>query len=585
MEKHSLAETLKYQRKLKGLSQEQLAEKTCVTVRTIQRLEKGEVSPHLKTVKMLAAALEIEVDELLQLDNPANEAIQKKWLLLMHSSPFIGFVLPFLNILLPLFIWIHKREDNPVYEHHGRSVINFQLTMTLMFVLAFVALLTIKGFGFFFFIAVIPYAVIMMLCNVFLVLNSNRCRYLFTIPFLKIRKSKAAGALVLLGMLSFTQLVVSTPVYATAAVGDKQAHTTISSAQLADFSVALNTLRQQKHIPGLAVAIVKDQQLLWSNGYGSSHFDTGDGNVYREVTADTPFWVASVTKPLLALLFLKLDEQKVVKLDNSINKMPEWQGFCDWLAQSTIVFGQDLRCNENISIRNVLKHNVNGKPGTAFLYNPIMYSRLSRYLEYVHDKPIADAEKGHNIMAQLMQTNILGPANMQRTTAGQWQTAKAQVFFDMAQGYKYSDGRYSKMLRPDRHFAGGAGIVSTVADLAKFDIALDTGAIASDAVMNKVFEPTKAQDGTALPYAFGWYVQQYNDEKLIWHSGWDEEAGFSALYLKLPARNLTLILLANSEGIWWGNPLDKAQVEDSSFAQLFLQHFVFNTRQNVAYKH
>lgn len=64
MENNSLSDQLVYHRKLKGLSQEQLAEKTKVTVRTIQRLEKGEVAPHLRTVKMLAAALDIEVDDL-----------------------------------------------------------------------------------------------------------------------------------------------------------------------------------------------------------------------------------------------------------------------------------------------------------------------------------------------------------------------------------------------------------------------------------------------------------------------------------------------------------------------------------------
>ncbi|CAN5142013.1 hypothetical protein BH24PSE2_BH24PSE2_05130 [soil metagenome] len=58
-----------------------------------------------------------------------------------------------------------------------------------------------------------------------------------------------------------------------------------------------------------------------------------------------------------------------------------------------------------------------------------------------------------------------------------------------------------------------------------------------------------------------WDVQQYRGERLGWHSGWDEEAGFSALYLKVPERNLTLILLANSEGLWWNNPLDRAKVE------------------------
>jgi hypothetical protein len=70
-------------------------------------------------------------------------------------------------------------------------------------------------------------------------------------------------------------------------------------------------------------------------------------------------------------------------------------------------------------------------------------------------------------------------------------------------------------------------------------------------------------------------VQDYRGETLVWHAGWDEEAGFSALYLKVPARRLTLILLANGEGLHWGNPLDAAMVERSPFARAFLKRFVF----------
>ena len=51
------------------------------------------------------------------------------------------------------------------------------------------------------------------------------------------------------------------------------------------------------------------------------------------------------------------------------------------------------------------------------------------------------------------------------------------------------------------------------------------------------------------------------------------EQAYSALYLKLPDERLTLILLANSEGLWWGNPLDQATVERSPFAAAFLRRF------------
>lgn len=338
----------------------------------------------------------------------------------------------------------------------------------------------------------------------------------------------------------------------------------------------MDSLRKAQHIPGLAAAIVKDKELVWSKGYGMSHFDTGDGAEFKKVTPDTPFWIASVTKTFLGLVFLQLEEEGKIDLNNKINDMPGWSNFCNWLANSKIIFGKNLQCDTPITIKNVLNHTVNGKPGTQFLYNPIMYSRLSRYVEYVYGNPISAAEQGHNKLARLIQEKILGPAEMTRTMSSRWQREKPLVFFDMSQGYKYVDGNYSALYLEERHLAGGAGIVSTVNDLAKYDIALDNGLLASRAVMEKLFTPAVAPDDSDLPYAFGWYVQEYNGEKLIWHAGWDEEAGFTALFLKIPERNMTLILLANSEGMWWGNPLNRAEVEKSLFAKLFLDKFVFS---------
>jgi len=45
------------------------------------------------------------------------------------------------------------------------------------------------------------------------------------------------------------------------------------------------------------------------------------------------------------------------------------------------------------------------------------------------------------------------------------------------------------------------------------------------------------------------------------------------LYFKVPEKGLTLILLANSEGLWWSNPLDRAEVERSPFAAAFMKEF------------
>lgn len=346
------------------------------------------------------------------------------------------------------------------------------------------------------------------------------------------------------------------------------------------FAEKLESLRKEHAIPGLAATVVHNQAQIWSEGYGMADLEEK-----VPVTSDTPFWIASVTKTFLGLLFLLLDADGEISLDDRINEVPEWGKFCKWLTNSGIIFGEDLRCNEAITVRHILNHTVNGKPGTRFSYNPFMYSRLSRYIEHAYGRSVNSVKGQHNTLAQIVEERILSPARMERTMSSQWQRSKALVFFDMAQGYGISNGNYDRRTRPGRALPGGAGIVSTVNDLARYDVALDTNVLASGDIMKKLFAPAVTPSGTSLPYAFGWYVQEYCGERLVWHSGWDEEAGFSALYLKVPARELTLILLANSEGLWWGNPLDGAEVEKSAFAQAFLNLFIFgNTEVAVRLK-
>lgn len=343
------------------------------------------------------------------------------------------------------------------------------------------------------------------------------------------------------------------------------------SAQLAPWDRQLQELRREHKLPGLAAAIVRDKQLVWAKGYG---FADADGEV--PVTPSTPFWIASVTKTFLGLLFLQLEAEGKISLEDRIADVPDWKDFCDWFTTSGIIFGRNLRCAAPITIRTILNHTSNGEPGSSFFYNPIMYSRLSRYVEHKLGGSVDDVEGRHNTMAQLVESHILAPAGMGRTMASMWQRDKALVYFDMARGFGVdSAGRLIKRPAPDRELSGGAGIVSTAVDLARYIRALDSGTLGNSALVAKLFTPAKSPAGAVLPYAFGWYVQQYRGETLQWHSGWDEEAGYSALLVRIPERKLALILLANGEGLWWNNPLDSAAVEKSPFAAAFLDHFAF----------
>ena len=58
----------------------------------------------------------------------------------------------------------------------------------------------------------------------------------------------------------------------------------------------------------------------------------------------------------------------------------------------------------------------------------------------------------------------------------------------------------------------------------------------------------------------------------MWHSGVEDER-YSAIYLKLPERGLTLIVMANTEALGWGNRLDRAEIERSPVVQAFFEAY------------
>ena len=143
------------------------------------------------------------------------------------------------------------------------------------------------------------------------------------------------------------------------------------------FSEALEALRKSERIAGLSVAIVKNEELAWAEGYGFV-----DSNNEVPITPDTPFWVASLTKTFVGLTYLHLEAEGKVNLDELASITPEFDGLCEWLTGTNIAFAQGLDCKEPIKIKHILHHQVNKPVGTSFTYNPIMYSRLSRHLEH-----------------------------------------------------------------------------------------------------------------------------------------------------------------------------------------------------------
>jgi CubicO group peptidase (beta-lactamase class C family) len=136
-------------------------------------------------------------------------------------------------------------------------------------------------------------------------------------------------------------------------------------------------------------------------------------------------------------------------------------------------------------------------------------------------------------------------------------------------GYQRSavTGRMEPVPHPTYLFAA-AGLVASAPDIARFSIALDRGVLLKDSTRDLAWTRGRLSSGTEFPYGLGWFVQSIRGTKVVWHFGHSPES--SSLLIKIPARELTFVLLANSEGLSRGLQLDSGDLLRSPFAKLFL---------------
>ena len=145
---------------------------------------------------------------------------------------------------------------------------------------------------------------------------------------------------------------------------------------------------------------------------------------------------------------------------------------------------------------------------------------------------------------------------------------------EIALPYKINkNGNFKRVQFPNLELNAGAGLVSSVSDLLLFDKAFDNNEIISKKSKETVLKPFEFEDNNLSPYGYGWFIQKYNGYTLVWHYGLQPNA-YSGLYLKVLEKDLTLVILANSENLSKPFNLKKGNVLNSKFAKVFLNEFL-----------
>ena len=327
----------------------------------------------------------------------------------------------------------------------------------------------------------------------------------------------------------------------------------IPADKMAKIEAAITALMSSKHIPGLSIAIVSDNQLRWQSGYGMADLENS-----VPAKAVTVYRIASVTKPITAVAVMQLVEKGKLDLDAPIQKYVPTFPTKPWPITTRQLLGhlsgirnykQNEFPNQYDSTRfyssltealSIFKDDpLDFEPGTKYSYTTFGYILLGTIIE---------GASGMSYV-EYMRENVFKPAKMSHTQADN----VYDIIPNRARGYhpkvygKFDGNLRNADLADTSYKMPAGGLVSTVEDLANFAVAVQNGVLIKKETFEQMSTSQKTADGKATPYGLGWYIDGVGDRKgLVWHGG--VQAGVTSMLFILPRERFGLVILTNLEG-------------------------------------
>ena len=282
-------------------------------------------------------------------------------------------------------------------------------------------------------------------------------------------------------------------------------------------------------VPGLALAIVKEQEILYARGFGMTSVE--DGGV--PVTPQTLFRIGSTTKSLTGTALLRLVEAGLLDLDLPLSNYIHWLIFSDPAAASQITLRmllshtsglptdvplQDRRHSSGLEvfIREELPHcPLVARPGKLFAYSNLGLIVAGFLAQYVCEKPFT----------QVMQEQVFTPLEMHRTTFD----PLVALTYPLAQAHVVGNkGRLSvehRFLEDTANYPASFAM-STVLDMANFALMhLNNGLfrervfLQPDTILRMQQPHTYLFTRKDLAYGLTFSLDSYHGQPLIGHDG------------------------------------------------------------------
>lgn len=308
----------------------------------------------------------------------------------------------------------------------------------------------------------------------------------------------------------------------------------------------LTRATQETGKPGIAVAIQRGTQVIYSKGFGYA-----DVELRVPVTPDTVFPIGSITKTMTGLAIAQLIAAGKIDLDAPAGKyvpglpLPARDALVRHLLNHTsgLVNYTELPEFPRGAERAVTREEVLSwfsakplqfEPGTRYNYTNSGTFLLGLIIEHVTGQTYEE----------YVRQNIFAPFGMQHSSMADWRT----LVSGRAHGYQRGKTGWVNAPRYDPLVAFSAGsVMSTTQDLLKYRAGVFTGTTTPPAVRESLHRLDRLRDGTLVPYSLGCLVHVTLDgHRRIMHSG--DISGFSAHYSYYPDDDTTIVVLTNSDG-------------------------------------
>lgn len=296
-------------------------------------------------------------------------------------------------------------------------------------------------------------------------------------------------------------------------------------------------------IPGMAIAIVKDHQIVHAKGFG-----TADSSG-RPVTPETPFIIGSTAKSFTALAIMQLVDGGKIDLDAPVRRYIPWFKLADEEAAAKLTVRHLLNQTSGISttaafgvkvdpdasletyVRELAKVKPTAAPGALFQYSNANFSTLGLIVEVVSGQSYGE----------YVQQHILAPAGMKHSYIAQDEAARN----GLASGYQYLFGFPVARTFPQKVSDIPAGFINASAnDLGQYLLGLMDGKLLPPARVAEMHKPAAPMGGADEFYAMGWMRRVHNGVPVIDHPG--DVMNYKAYLAISPDQGWGVAVLANS---------------------------------------